>query len=95
MHKGMQILMARMDSHPHEFNVVTPDAIATRRWEFVISPLLRRCQAIARKDVSFELMFLTDNECVTVFKKLQEIQGNHMTKRIMNELLTDPDGFHD
>jgi len=93
MHKGMSILMARMDSHPHEFNIVTPDAISSRRWEFVVSPLLRRCSAIAKKEVSFELMFLSDNDCITVFKKLQEVQGSHMTQRIMNELLTDPGSF--
>lgn len=91
MHKSMEILMARMESHPEEFDLVyrqvqlNPD----KRWDFVIKPLMERAEAMVRGEPSFMLGFLSDEEVSTVFQKLMYVQGDVTTQRIMNELLRD------
>ena len=84
MHKSMEILMARMESHPDEFDLVyrqvqlNPD----KRWDFVIKPLLERAESMMRGDPSFQLGFLSNEEVSIVFRKLMSIQGDAMFKLI-------------
>lgn len=91
MHKSMEILMARMESHPEEFDLVyrqvqlNPD----KRWDFIVKPLLERAESMMRGDPSFQVGFLSDEEVCVVFRKLMAIQGDMTLERIMNELLRD------
>lgn len=88
MHKSMEILMARMDSHPDEFDV-TFQVGGANRWKFVLKPLIERCEDMVRGEPSFNLAFLSDDEIREVFYKLMSVQGEMTTQRIMNELLQD------
>ena len=91
MHKSMEILMARMESHPEEFDLIyrqvqlNPD----KRWDFVIKPLLERAESMMRGEPSFQLGFLSNEEVSTVFRKLMAIQGDMMLERVLNETLRD------
>ena|SRR5210317_1474976 len=91
MHKSMEILMARMESHPEEFDYtfrntqLNPD----KRWDFVIKPLFERAESMVRGEPSFQLCFLSDEEVAQVFHKLMLVQGDTTTQRVMNELLRD------
>ena len=91
MHKGMEILMARMDSHPDEFDVTFRHTKLNyrSRWEFLLKPLMARCEAMARGEPSFDLAFLSDREVGEVFHKLMSVQGDACTHMVMNELLRD------
>ena len=89
MHKSMEILMARMESHPEEFDLTfrTTQLNPDKRWDFVIKPLMERAEAMVRGEPSFMLGFLSDEEVSVVFQKLMYVQGDATTQRIMNELL--------
>jgi len=89
MHKSMEILMARMESHPEEFDLTfrTTQLNPDKRWDFVVKPLMERAEAMVRGEPSFQLGFLSDNELSQVFQKLMQVQGDVTTQRIMNELL--------
>ena len=91
MHKSMEILMARMESHPEEFDLVYRQAQLNpdKRWDFVIRPLLERAESIVRGDPSFQLGFLSNEEVSIVFRKLMTVQGDFMLERVMNEALRD------
>lgn len=91
MHKSMEILMARMESHPEEFDTTFKQIMVGHvgRWEFVTRPLLMRYQAIVAGEFSFDVAFLSDDEVREVLCKLATVQGEAFTKRIMNELLQD------
>lgn len=89
MHKSMEILMARMESHPEEFDLtyrqiqLNPD----KRWDFVVKPLLERAEAMMRGEPSFQVGFLSDEEVSIVFRKLMAVQGDFMLKRVLKENL--------
>ena len=91
MHKSMEILMARMESHPEEFDITFRHTSLTyrSRWDFILKPLMDRCEAIARGEPSFCVAFLSDDEVREVFYKLMSVQGDACTQKIMNELLSD------
>jgi hypothetical protein len=87
MHKSMEILMARMDSHPDEFDITFQKNVG--RWGFILKPLLERCEAMVRGEPTFYVAFLSDDEVREVFHKLMAVQGDACTQKIMNELLAD------
>jgi len=93
MHKSMEILMARMESHPEEFDLTfkATQLNPEKRWEFIIKPLMARAEAMVRGEPCFLLGFLSDEEVGQVFQKLMYAQGDLTTQRIMNELLRDQD----
>lgn len=91
MHRGMEILMSRMDSHPEEFDI-TFQHLSASRWRFVLKPLIDRCEAVASKEPCFLLGFLSDQEVSDVFAKLMQVQGDACTQMIMNELLQEERG---
>ena len=91
MHKSMEILMARMERHPKEFDLVYRQAQLNpdKRWDFVIRPLLERAESMVRGEPSFQLGFLSNEEVSIVFRKLMTVQGDSMLKSVMNEVLRD------
>lgn len=71
MNKGVEILLARMDSHPEEFGL---DKLG--RWTVIIDRL-----------VNNELPFLSGQELEALKEKLYAIQGDVFTRAIMDELV--------
>jgi hypothetical protein len=72
VNKGIEILLARMDSHPEEFAFDSPIG----RWEWVWRNLQRG-----------ELTFLSEEEIAAFKRKLDSVQGESFTRTIMRELL--------
>lgn len=89
MHKGMQILMARMESHPEEFDITFRHMQLNydNRWDWILKPLMDRCESIVKGEPSFIMGFLSDDEVTEVFYKLQKVQGDLCTEKVMNDLL--------
>jgi len=83
MNKGVQILLARMESHPQEFNVLEAPRFQTSPWHWIADPLIRR----VRDDEHVPLCFLTDEEVTILFEKLMSVQGDAFTRRVMRQLL--------
>jgi len=74
MNKGLEILLARIDSHPEEFiNAHTFDS-RTSRWKLML-------------DKAREGHFLTSEEKQLLHAKLSSVQGAWFTNAIMHELL--------
>lgn len=96
MNQGIEILIARMDSNPEEF---VPDVIGNypNKWRKILVQIEQRVKAkgIKVKEgeyLAIELPFLKLEEIEAVWDKLQSLQADLFTKRVMNTLLQDADG---
>ena len=96
MNQGIEILLARMDSNPEEF---VPDVIGNypNKWRKILVQIEQRIKAkgIKVKEgeyLAIELPFLELEEIEAAWKKLQSLQADLFTKRVMNTLLQDADG---
>lgn len=74
MNKGLEILLARLDSHPEEFSREDTYATNSPRWTLLI-------------DAAREGHFLTPEEKLILHTKLSSVQGTWFTNEIMRELL--------
>lgn len=85
MNKGVEILLARMESNPEEF---VPDVNGRypRKWRDTLEHLQARVQD---KNAQDRLMFLTDDDINMLWAKMQSIRGDLFTKQVMNTLLQD------
>lgn len=84
MNRGVEILLARMDSHPEEFeHMRNRDGFG--RWDFVISLMLDRHHTNHSQPAA--LPFLSNQEIDALYQKYMSVQGNAFTKRVMRELL--------
>jgi hypothetical protein len=95
MNQGIEILIARMDSNPEEF---VPDVIGNypSKWRKILVQIEHRIKSkgIKVKEgeyLAIELPFLELEEVEAVWKKLQLLQADLFTKRVMNTLLQDAD----
>lgn len=95
MNQGLEILLARMDSNPEEF---IPDVIGNYpdKWRNILQQIEHRIRAKTFKAkegeyLHVELPYLKIEELETVWEKLQSLQGELFTKRVMNTLLQDSD----
>jgi hypothetical protein len=86
MNKGVQILLERMSSNPDEF---VPDMMGKYppKWRNIILSVDMRVKG--GKDYEDQLPFLSDKEIKALWQKMQELQGELFTKRVMNILLTE------
>jgi hypothetical protein len=86
MNKGVQILLERMSSNPDEF---VPDIHGKYppKWRDIILSVYMRVEG--GKDYKDQLPFLTHEEIKALWKKMQSLQGELFTKRVMNTLLRD------
>jgi hypothetical protein len=86
MNKGVLILLERMSSNPEEF---VPDVGGRypTKWRDIILPVGMRMKG--GKDYEDQLPFLNDQEIKALWQKMQELQGELFTKRVMNTLLID------
>jgi hypothetical protein len=85
MNKGVEILLARMESNPEEF---VPDVMNRypKKWRETLDHVQARVQD---KNAQGSLMFLTTEEINKLWAKMQSIRGDLFTKQIMNTLLQD------
>jgi hypothetical protein len=88
MNKGVQILLERMSSNPDEF---VPDIHGKYppKWRDIIISVYMRVEG--GRDYKDQLPFLTHQEIKALWKKMQSLQGELFTKRVMNTLLQDAD----
>jgi hypothetical protein len=86
MNKGVQILLERMSSNPDEF---IPDLRNgyPPKWRNILLSVEMRTKG--GKDYEDQLPFLSDKEIKALWQKMQELQGELFTKRVMNTLLKD------
>lgn len=95
MNQGIEILLARMDSNPEEF---VPDVLGNypNKWRNILQQIEQRIKIKSYKVkegeyLHIELPFLKLEEVEAVWDKLQSLQGDLFTKRVMNTLLQDED----
>jgi hypothetical protein len=75
MNKGLEILLARIDSHPEEFSLETTYATTNSpRWRMLI-------------EAAREGHFLTPEEKLILHTELSSVQGAWFTTQVMHELL--------
>lgn len=86
MNKGVQILLERMSSNPDEF---VPDMSGKYppKWRNIVLSVEMRTKG--GKDYQDQLPFLSDKEIKALWQKMQELQGELFTKRVMDTLLRD------
>ena len=77
MNKGIEILLARMESNPDEFTTVRG------KWDWVMEGVNRR---IAGKDKDV-LAYLTDEEAQALYDKMQLLARDGFTRNVMETLL--------
>lgn len=91
MNKGVQILLERMNSNPDEF---VPDVMGRYppKWQSTILSVAMRIKG--GKEYDDQLPFLSDEEIKALWQKMQELQGDLFTKKVMDTLLRDTEtGF--
>ena len=74
MNKGLEILLARIDSHPEEFHEAHTFDSRSSRWKLML-------------DAAQNGHFLTSEEKQLLHAKLSSVQGAWFTNAIMHELL--------
>jgi hypothetical protein len=86
MNKGVQILLERMSSNPDEF-VPSLKGGYPPKWRDIILSVEMRTNG--GEDYRDQLPFLNDTEIKALWEKMQELQGELFTKKVMNTLLKD------
>jgi len=93
MNKGVQILLERMDSNPEEF--YTDET----KWLDLLGMVINRAKQLAgERPVGFKPLIssccLTDDEVIVLHTKMQQIQANEFTNRVMQRLLGSDEKLH-
>ena len=84
MNKGVQILLERMSSNPDEFIPTLRDGYPAKWRDILLSVEMR---TNGGKDYKDQLSFLNDKEIKALWEKMQSLQGELFTKRVMDTLL--------
>ena len=84
MNKGVQILLERMSSNPDEFIPTLRDGYPAKWRNILVSVEMRTNGGKEYKD---QLSFLNDKEIKALWEKMQSLQGELFTKRVMDTLL--------
>jgi len=90
MNKGVQILLERMNSNPDEFIPTLRDGYPPKWRDILLSIEMRTNGGKEYKD---QLPFLNDKEVKALWEKMQSLQGELFTKRVMDTLLRDAHDF--
>ena len=90
MNKGVQILLERMNSNPDEFIPTLRDGYPPKWRDILLSIEMRTNGGKEYKD---QLPFLNDKEVKAIWEKMQSLQGELFTKRVMDTLLRDAHDF--
>lgn len=91
MNEGVEILLARMDSHPEEFYDHGPWSWVT---DAVMGEFETRSQGMPA-DIYQRAAFMTDEELAALRDKYQKLQATHFTNRVMQQLLNPPGSYAD
>ena len=86
MNKGVQILLERMSSNPDEFIPTLRDGYPAK-WRDILLSIEMRTNG--GKDYKDQLPFLSDKEIKALWEKMQSLQGDLFTIRVMDTLLRD------
>ena len=86
MNKGVQILLERMSSNPDEFIPTLRDGYPAKWRDILLSVEMRINGGKEYKD---QLPFLSDKEIKALWEKMQSLQGDLFTVRVMDTLLRD------
>lgn len=86
MNKGVQILLERMESNPQEFIPTLRDGYPVKWRDILISVEMR---VNGGKEYKDQLPFLNDREIKALWEKMQSLQGELFTQRVMDTLLRD------
>jgi hypothetical protein len=86
MNKGVQILLERMSSNPDEFIPTLRDGYPAKWRDILLSVEMR---TNGGKDYKDQLSFLNDKEIKALWEKMQSLQGDLFTVRVMDTLLRD------
>jgi hypothetical protein len=86
MNKGVQILLERMSSNPDEFIPTLRDGYPAKWRDILLSVEMR---TNGGKDYKDQLSFLNDKEIKALWEKMQSLQGELFTNRVMDTLLRD------
>ena len=86
MNKGVQILLERMSSNPDEFIPTLRDGYPAKWRDILLSVEMR---TNGGKDYKDQLPFLSDKEIKALWEKMQSLQGDLFTVRVMDTLLRD------
>jgi hypothetical protein len=86
MNKGVQILLERMSSNPDEFIPTLRDGYPAKWRDILLSIEMRTNGGKEYKD---QLSFLNDKEIKALWEKMQSLQGELFTNRVMDTLLRD------
>jgi hypothetical protein len=86
INKGVQILLERMSSNPDEFIPTLRDGYPAKWRDILLSIEMRTNGGKEYKD---QLSFLNDKEIKALWEKMQSLQGELFTKRVMDTLLRD------
>lgn len=94
--QGVKILLERMDSNPDEFVQGAPDLPIPIKWRKIIVEIAERVGTMGigvtetnRVPDYTPLPFLSDDEVLAVYEKLNSIRGDLFTKQIMSTLLNE------
>jgi hypothetical protein len=100
VNQGIELLLARMDSHPAEFAMedFANDWYAGK-WSPVLRQILNRGYVLAEPNntvssaapVSPSVPFLSDEEVMVVYNKFRQLQNTAFTAAVMRILLEGPE----
>lgn len=86
MNEGVEILLARMDSHPDEFDEHGPWA-----WVFNAIDMEINARTMSTPASHTRVSFMTDEELDVLWSKFQQLQASVFTNKIMSQLLNPPE----
>lgn len=99
MNQGVEIILSRMDSHPHEFEDFDPYDRTHNKWGPILHEVRQRVEmidkanghAVSSSPLSARntkpLPYLTDEEVLAIHNKMIETQKGLFIKRVMSALL--------
>lgn len=107
MNQGVEIILSRMDSHPHEFEEYDLYDREAKKWAHILHEVKQRVEMIDRANGhkvdsnplpprnTNPLPYLSDEEVLAIHNKLIETQKGLFVKRVMSALLEDGAEFVD
>lgn len=94
MNKGVEILLQRMESNPDEFISDSIYSGYPKKWGYILEKVQMRVASIhdpARTEphYKYQLPFLSDDDILAVWAKLNDLHGDQFTKQVMGILLAE------
>lgn len=94
MNKGVDILLQRMESNPDEFASDHLYGGYPKKWASILEKVQMRVASLqdparAEMHYKYQLPFLSDDDILAVWAKLNDIHGDQFTKQVMGILLAE------